>query len=525
MRARETESGAAADRQAHNRSRQMSSSTQHGQTREIFARQSSQFFEVNQRARVTNKVRSFCARGRRLEDKAYAEIRVFFEAPYRPKKIIVVKKAVFCFKRHFPRMSWPRDGRRSVFDVMRIILEYFSLNWWRLPKDFYRDVLLLTRFERILRDCRSHISYDATYVKAGVPPLTLLADERARIYQRRPEDVKEEERRETLGKWQNRGASKGRWTHHLIPNIAEWLERGHGEVNYYLTQLLSGHGYFKSHSQRYDNTLSALCPACPTTIEDAEHVFFHCLRFYEERERLSQVLQEVIEPENIVRLMLETASNWMVVASFAQSVVSRLRHKHSHTDSFDGPITLSEVAPLQELQQHRSSSQRRFCCKIYGSRKLTGTFNLLAGDWGLSSRWQRFRASLSDVEQIRVPRWFGGSEQSNYILHGFSDASKRAYAAAVYIVILGCISRLIMAKTKIAPAKLETLPRLELCGAELLVKLTKQILCNVESQPEQMHFWCDSKVVLDWLDGHPSHWQTSVANRVSYVNSSYPNAV
>ncbi|KAL7290022.1 hypothetical protein TKK_0015751 [Trichogramma kaykai] len=75
----------------------------------------------------------------------------------------------------------------------------------------------------------------------------------------------------------------------------------------------------------HDNTLSALCPACPSTIEDAEHVFFHCPRFY--RERLQQVLQEVIEPDNIVRLMLETASNWMAVASFAQSVISRLRQE------------------------------------------------------------------------------------------------------------------------------------------------------------------------------------------------------
>ncbi|CAB0032707.1 unnamed protein product [Trichogramma brassicae] len=126
---------------------------------------------------------------------------------------------------------------------------------------------------------RPHISYDATYVIAGVPPLALLADERARIYQRRPEDVKEEERREMLSKWQDRWdrASKGRWTHRLIRNIAEWVERGHREVNYYLTQLLSGHGYFKSHSQRYDITLSALCPSYPTTIEDAEHVFFRCL--------------------------------------------------------------------------------------------------------------------------------------------------------------------------------------------------------------------------------------------------------
>uniref|UniRef100_A0ABD2X8E0 Reverse transcriptase zinc-binding domain-containing protein n=1 Tax=Trichogramma kaykai TaxID=54128 RepID=A0ABD2X8E0_9HYME len=73
--------------------------------------------------------------------------------------------------------------------------------------------------------------------------------------------------------------------------------KGHGEVNYHLTQLLSRHGYFKSHSQRYDNTLSALYPACPTKIEDAEHVFFHCPRFHEERERLQQVLQKGIEPE------------------------------------------------------------------------------------------------------------------------------------------------------------------------------------------------------------------------------------
>ncbi|CAB0039507.1 unnamed protein product, partial [Trichogramma brassicae] len=81
------------------------------------------------------------------------------------------------------------------------------------------------------------------------------------------------------------------------------------------------------HSQRYDNTLSALCPACLTTMEDAEHAFFHCSRCHEERERLQRVLHEVIEPESIVRLMLETAGNWMAVSSFAQSAVSRLRQE------------------------------------------------------------------------------------------------------------------------------------------------------------------------------------------------------
>uniref|UniRef100_A0ABD2XSE5 Uncharacterized protein n=1 Tax=Trichogramma kaykai TaxID=54128 RepID=A0ABD2XSE5_9HYME len=66
--------------------------------------------------------------------------------------------------------------------------------------------------------------------------LTLLADERARIYKRHPEDVKEEEKKETLRRWQDRWdrAPKGRWTHRLIPNIAEWVEKGHREVGYYL---------------------------------------------------------------------------------------------------------------------------------------------------------------------------------------------------------------------------------------------------------------------------------------------------
>ncbi|CAB0036598.1 unnamed protein product, partial [Trichogramma brassicae] len=110
----------------------------------------------------------------------------------------------------------------------------------------------------------------------AIPPLALLADERARIHKRRRQNAKEEERIETLREWQVQWdrSGKGRWTHRLIPKLKVWVERGHGEVDYYLTQLLSGHGFFKQHSQRYDNTQSAQCPACPRVIEDVEHANF-----------------------------------------------------------------------------------------------------------------------------------------------------------------------------------------------------------------------------------------------------------
>ncbi|CAB0040764.1 unnamed protein product [Trichogramma brassicae] len=209
-----------------------------------------------------------------------------------------------------PTIGGPRSSRRRLYaNVTDSILLYGAPIWscgagtragMRRAEAIHRRACL-----RVISG-RPHLSYDATYVLASIPPLALLADERSRLYQRRHEDAGAEERQETLRRWQSRWdrSPKGRWTHRLIPNIRSWIERRHGEVDYHLTQLLTGHGYFKHHSQRYDHNASAVCPACPLTVEDAEHVFFNCPRFEEGREKLHRQLQEVARPENIVQLML-----------------------------------------------------------------------------------------------------------------------------------------------------------------------------------------------------------------------------
>ncbi|KAL7290331.1 hypothetical protein TKK_0016027 [Trichogramma kaykai] len=113
------------------------------------------------------------------------------------------------------------------------------------------------------------------------------------------------------------------------PNIRVWIERRHGELNYHLTQLLTGHGFFKHYSRRYDYNQSAQCSVCPSSIENAEHVFYHCPRFSKERERLHSLLLEVMTQENTTRLVLASESNWLAVASFAYSVVTRLRDEET----------------------------------------------------------------------------------------------------------------------------------------------------------------------------------------------------
>ncbi|CAB0038688.1 unnamed protein product [Trichogramma brassicae] len=93
-----------------------------------------------------------------------------------------------------PNVGGPRSSRRELYaHVVNSILLY-GAPIWRCATETQAYIRQAEAVHR--RAClrvisgRPHVSYDATYVIAGVPPLALLADERARIYQRRPEDVK-----------------------------------------------------------------------------------------------------------------------------------------------------------------------------------------------------------------------------------------------------------------------------------------------------------------------------------------------
>ena len=111
-------------------------------------------------------------------------------------------------------------------------------------------------------------------------------------------------------------------------------------------------------------------------------------------------------------------------------------------------------------------------------------------------------------------------------LHGFCDASKRAYAACVYLRTpnsdVTFQSNLIVAKSKVTPVKTQTIPSLELCGALLLTRLIKQIQNDMTLSEVAVFNWTDSEVVLAWLQGHASRWPTFVAHRVAEIQDAYP---
>ncbi|XP_051168731.1 uncharacterized protein LOC127286374 [Leptopilina boulardi] len=136
--------------------------------------------------------------------------------------------------------------------------------------------------------------------------------------------------------------------------------------------------------------------------------------------------------------------------------------------------------------------------------------------------------SLRNVHIIQIPRWIETSGDSLFFeIHGFSDSSMLAYSAAVYARVCSSTKemacRLICAKTKVAPVKQLSIPRLELCGAHLLVRLTSHVTRALHLTDVPIHLWSDSKNVLFWIRAHSSTWKTFVANRVSYIQTALPN--
>ena len=154
---------------------------------------------------------------------------------------------------------------------------------------------------------------------------------------------------------------------------------------------------------------------------------------------------------------------------------------------------------------------------------------LLGKDWDSVlpgeklEEWIRWYSALGAIAELRIPRWlFVDKSRQLYEIHGFADASKFAYAAVAYLRVISHEKvqvRILGAKTKVAPVKTLSIPRLELCAAHLLTKLVRHHLDTLELSSVTAHLWSDSRDVLFWIRDFPSKWPTFVENRCSEIST------
>ncbi|XP_065094221.1 uncharacterized protein LOC135714779 [Ochlerotatus camptorhynchus] len=138
----------------------------------------------------------------------------------------------------------------------------------------------------------------------------------------------------------------------------------------------------------------------------------------------------------------------------------------------------------------------------------------------IKERWLAYCEQLPRLNDLRIERWVICSTPTSIQLHFFSDASKNAYGACCYIRSAnssGTIKvALLTARSRVAPLKQQSIPRLELCGALLATELFQKVRASLNHTGE-VYFWVDSTIVLSWLKAPPTTWVTFVANRVSKI--------
>lgn len=175
---------------------------------------------------------------------------------------------------------------------------------------------------------------------------------------------------------------------------------------------------------------------------------------------------------------------------------------------FLAPITILSKIMMQEIWKERTE------------------WDELVSD-GIKGKWRKMEEQLEIIGKIRIGRWSNYEKGDRVELHGFSDASERAYAAVVYLKTLNrgkTHVSILSSKTRVAPLSNITLPKLELCAAELLVELMKKVKKAIDTRISAVRYYSDSEITLAWIKKESHNWKTFVANRVAKIRSqSDPN--
>uniref|UniRef100_A0A1X7UJQ0 Uncharacterized protein n=1 Tax=Amphimedon queenslandica TaxID=400682 RepID=A0A1X7UJQ0_AMPQE len=174
-------------------------------------------------------------------------------------------------------------------------------------------------------------------------------------------------------------------------------------------------------------------------------------------------------------------------------------------DGLFGAGSVEEAIELRKEMQELFSREGFLLCKWNSTSKLV----LESIEHHLKDVQERFY--FSDISQLK-----------SFQLHGFIDASEDVYAAVVYIRSQDTDGNigisLVIAKSCVSPIKRMSIPRLELCGAQLLHYFKGIFNLKLSS----IFAWTNTNIVLNWLQGSSRRFKVFVGNRVSSIFDRIP---
>lgn len=145
----------------------------------------------------------------------------------------------------------------------------------------------------------------------------------------------------------------------------------------------------------------------------------------------------------------------------------------------------------------------------------------------LKEQWLAWADELPNLLQVQFPRAYtpphADTSTVTRQLHVFGDASERAYGSVAYLRTTdnkGDVHiAFILARSRVAPKKCLSMPRLELSAALTGAQLVKLIQAELTIPIHEVICWSDSTTVLHWLQSESCRYKVFVGTRVAEIQT------
>lgn len=149
----------------------------------------------------------------------------------------------------------------------------------------------------------------------------------------------------------------------------------------------------------------------------------------------------------------------------------------------------------------------------------------ISGD--LLDKWLIWEQEIPTLQHLKLPRPYAPSTvdttTANTRIHIFCDASERAYGSVAFMQTVDDTQQVyvsfVFARSRVAPRKQISIPRLELSAALTGAQLARVIETELAVPSRHITLWSDSTTVLHWIKSESCRYKVFVGTRVTEIQN------
>lgn len=200
---------------------------------------------------------------------------------------------------------------------------------------------------------------------------------------------------------------------------------------------------------------------------------------------------------------------------------SRLTERASTTMRNIYKVLASQYDPIGFLTPY--TTRAKVLVQQLWDKKREWDDPLLPGE--LLTAWQDWENELPHLDNIRLPRCYGTPAMDHaanqWEIHIFCDASQCAYGSVAYLRTEDAGGHVevafLTARSRVAPKRQLSMPRLELCaaltGAQLEGVLSRELTLKIS----RVVMWTDSTTVLAWIQSDSCRFKVFAGTRIAEI--------